>query len=392
MNVELREKIIKTNALACLDCGKCTSVCPVALFRYNGSVGTRFSPRMMLTKAVRQNYDDLFHDYDLWSCLTCRKCDLYCPSNIHYIDLIQFLRSSANDSGIDCGKCSHSRALQALSRIMTAKDLKPNRLDWVTEDLEISTDGDMLYFVGCAPYFDAFFTDLDLSVLDAARSSIAILNKLGISPVLLADERCCGHDLFWNGDVETFKRLAEHNVSAIKNAGIKTILFSCAECLNAFKKLYPENGFAIKAELKHMSQFLAEKISAGELELASSDKELTYHDPCRLGRHLDIYDAPRQVLSSNNDSHFYEMKQSGKRSLCCGVSAWMNCDITAKAIQKERLNQAMETGADVLAVACPKCQIHLICTQKYVPSNKNYEIEIRDISSITLERMKEKNE
>ncbi|MCH8068985.1 MAG: (Fe-S)-binding protein [Candidatus Marinimicrobia bacterium] len=387
MSSTLTESIKKTNAYACLECGKCTSVCPVALFRYNGSVGTRFSPRMMLTKAVRRNYDDLFHDYDLWSCLTCRKCDLYCPSNIHYIDLIQFLRSSATDSGIDCGKCSHSGALQALSRIMTAKDLKPNRLDWVTEDLEISTDGDMLYFVGCAPYFDAFFTDLDLSVLDAARSSIAILNKLGISPVLLDDERCCGHDLFWNGDVETFKRLAEYNVSAIKNAGIKTILFSCAECLNAFKKLYPENGFAIKAELKHMSQFLAEKISAGELELASSDKELTYHDPCRLGRHLGIYDEPRQVLSSNNDAHFYEMKQSGKRSLCCGVSAWMNCDITAKAIQIERLNQAKETGADVLAVACPKCQIHLICTLKNVPSNKNYEIEIRDISSITLERM-----
>lgn len=385
MNQDLTERVKRTNAYACLECGKCTSVCPVS--RYS----RQYSPRMLLNRTLRQDFDGLFQDYDLWSCLTCKKCDEVCLSGIHYIDLMQLLRSSAREQGFD-GKCSHADALQSLSRIMTSEQLQQNRLEWVAEDMQTATEGDILYFVGCAPYFDVFFSDLDISTLEAAESSIRILNRLGVSPVLLSDERCCGHDLLWNGDVENFKRLAEHNLNEIEQTGAKTILFSCAECLSAFKNLYPEYGFHVKAELKHMSQFLAEKLAAGELALAASNGDITYQDPCRLGRHLGIYDEPRQVLRSGaspqqDGDHFHEMKQSGKRSLCCGVSAWMNCDLTSKMIQTERLKQAHETGAEVLAVACPKCQIHLTCAMKDKAVNEKYGIRIRDISAITLERM-----
>lgn len=388
--VELREQVEKTNAFACIECGKCTSVCPVSLFRRNSSMNSHYSPRAMLTRAIRQKYESLFHDYDLWSCLACKRCDGYCPSNIQYIDLIQILRAGANRSGIE-GKCSHSGALQSLSRIMTSHKLKQNRLGWVTEDLKISEEGEFLYFVGCAPYFDAFFTDLDLSTLDAARSSVKLLNRLGISPTLLPNERCCGHDLFWNGNVKDFRRLAQETIKEIEKTGAKTILFSCAECLTAFKNLYPEQGFELDAEPKHMSQFLAEKLSENELKLSTSEMDVTYHDPCRLGRHLGIYEAPRQVLSSGT-SHFHEMRQHEKKSLCCGVSAWMNCDLTSKSVQVARLKQAKDTGAEVMAVACPKCQIHLVCTMKDKSIDRNYHIKIRDIASITLDRMVDETE
>ncbi len=381
MSSELTTKIKATNALACLECGKCTGVCPVSRF------SMQYSPRSLITKAVREDFDNLFADYDLWSCLTCKRCDAVCPSNIQYSELTQIIRVRAKDSGFH-GKCSHSGAMELLQNIMTMKDLKQNRLDWVTDDLEVADHGEILYFVGCAPYFDVFFTDLDLSILDAAKSSIKILNKLNITPVLISNERCCGHDLLWNGDVENFKMLAQHNLNEVNKTGAKTILFSCAECMSAFKNLYPEYGFTVQAELKHMSQFLAEKIGNGEIKLKEVNTDITFQDPCRLGRHLGIYDEPREALKANNDKHFHEMKQNNKGSLCCGVSAWMNCDMTSKEIQRERLKQASETGAEIMAVACPKCQIHLVCTMKDDIVKERYGINIKDISTITLEKIK----
>jgi Fe-S oxidoreductase len=381
MNMALQDQVKKTNAYACLECGKCTSVCPVSLH------SRQYSPRSLLTKAVRQNFDSLFQDYDLWSCLTCRRCDAVCPSNIQYSELTQVIRSNAKDSGFE-GKCSHSGAMDLLQRIMTTPNLNQKRLDWVDDSLEIAEQGDILYFVGCAPYFDLFFTDLDINILDAAKSSIKILNKLGIKPVLMADERCCGHDLLWNGDEENFKKLAQHNLNQIETTGAKTILFSCAECVSAFQNLYPKYGFNSKLKLQHMSQFLAENIESGTLKLKDPEKSMTFQDPCRLGRHLGIYDEPRQVLQTNDSNNFTEMKQNGKGALCCGVSAWMNCDITSKSIQTERLKQAHATGAELLAVACPKCQIHLTCTLKDVLVKDKYNIKIKDISAITLDRMK----
>lgn len=376
----LQDQIKKTNAYACLECGKCTSVCPVS------TSSRQYSPRSLLTRAVRKDYQSLFQDYDLWSCLTCKRCDQVCPSNIEFSDLNRILRNNAQDAGFH-GKCSHSGAMELLQRIMTTKKINQNRLDWVDKDLNIAAEGDVLYFAGCAPYFDVFFSELNLNILDSARSSIKILNRLGISPVLMADERCCGHDLLWNGDEENFLTLAKHNQEKINETGAKTILFSCAECLSAYKDLYPKYGINIKADLQHMSQFIAGKLSSGEIRLKDADVSVTYHDPCRLGRHLGIYDEPRKVLKTNGANNFVEMRQNQNGSLCCGVSGWMNCDITSKSIQITRLMQAKDTEADVLAVACPKCQIHLTCTMKDQDVKEKYGITIRDISAITLERM-----
>jgi len=227
MEVYLYDAIKKTNALACYECGKCTGVCPVSRFN------NQYSPRSLLTKAVRQEFDELFADYDLWSCLTCRRCDAICPANIKYINLQQLVRSGAQDAGFK-GQCSHAGAMESLQKIITNKELKQNRLGWVEEELKISEQGDVLYFVGCAPYHDVFYSELEMDLLDAPRSSIRILNKMGITPVVMPDERCCGHDLLWNGDVDNFKMLAEHNTNAIKETGAKTILFSCAEGLATF--------------------------------------------------------------------------------------------------------------------------------------------------------------
>lgn len=379
--MNLLEEVKKTNAFACLECGKCTSVCPVS--RYS----QQYSPRSLLNHSVKGEFDQLFQNYDLWSCLTCRRCDDVCISNIRYIDLTRMLRNQARGSVFQ-GRCSHAGALEMLQRIMTTPDLKQKRLDWVPADANIgTTEGEIVYFVGCSPYFDTFFTDLDLSLTDAAISSIRILNALDITPVLLPDERCCGHDLWWNGDVDNFRMLAEHNIRLLDDINPQTILFSCAECMSAFQNLYPENGFKIKADLLHISQFIAREMEKNSIQLNDNKDGITYQDPCRLGRHLGIYDEPRKVLSNNRSNGVEEMTPTGKGAMCCGVSAWMNCDGISKNIQVARLQQAQKTGADTMAVACPKCQIHFECTLKDQTIRDQYDIDIRDIATITWERM-----
>ena len=380
IHAELQEAVASSNALACLSCGKCTSVCPLATF------GRQYSPRINVTRTIRQDYDTLLSDPDLWSCLTCQKCDAYCPAGVSYLNLMAVLRSKARQNGFT-GECSHAGALQSLARLMVNPDLKQNRLDWLPEQLKTSREGDILYYVGCTPYFDALFTNLNLHTTQAAVSSIALLNELGIVPALMADERCCGHDLYWNGDVDNFRRLAEANCAAIENTGAKLVLFSCAECLSAFKNLYKEHGLGVSADLQHISEYLAGKVDSGDLILTGDDVMATYHDPCRLGRHLGIYEAPRKLLKPNGNNQLPEMSQNKGRALCCGVSAWMNCDTVSKSIQIERLKQARATGAEVLAIACPKCQIHLLCAQHDQGIGAQNAIEIRDIATIVLGRI-----
>ena len=147
----IKEIIKNTKAYHCLDCGKCTAVCPVALF--NGD----FSPRRLVGEAVTWE-DEVLKDCRIWSCLTCRMCHERCPSEVNFVEFIRQLRTDAREGGKE-GTCTHGGALQSLMRIMTAPNLHQNRVDWMTTDLKTSESSEYLYFVGCLPYFDLFFAD-----------------------------------------------------------------------------------------------------------------------------------------------------------------------------------------------------------------------------------------
>ena len=114
--------------------------------------------------------------------------------------------------------------------MQTAPRLAQNRLDRVTPELKVASQGETLYFVGCLTYFDAFFSDFNVSLNKIAVHTVKILNGLGIEPVVLADERCCGHDLIWSGDEEPFHKLRDLNMESFRKAGVKTIITACAEC------------------------------------------------------------------------------------------------------------------------------------------------------------------
>lgn len=272
-------------------------------------------------------------------------------------------------------------------KIMTRTALQQNRMEWVNQELQLADKGEVLYFVGCLPYFDALFTDLGVETLTIARGAIKILNRLGVKPVVLENERCCGHDLYWSGDTEAARRLAQHNVEEIRGTDAKLVLFTCAECYRTFKVDYPMLLGPLDFQVTHISEYLAGRIPELGKLAARSERLVTYHDPCRLGRHLGIYDPPRAVITALPGLQLREMAKHSDTAICCGTSAWLSCDRYSKAIQTMRLASARATGAELMITTCPKCHIHFTCAMKSQDYPEEARIEVKDLTAVVADAL-----
>jgi len=376
-SVESIHSILKrTKALYCQECGKCSSSCPIT------RLDPSYSPRLAVEKALMGLEDAVLTDKGLWSCLTCYLCRQRCPLDIEYDELIRTCRSKAATNGI-FGNCSHEGVLYSLSRLMADPKTTQERLNWVPEGADFAKTGDVLYYVGCLPYFNVVFDDIGVNHIEIAQSMMKILNAAGIKPVLLKDERCCGHDLSFAGDQENFERLAKMNMTAIKKSRVSTVVATCPECYRTLKIDYSELLGKPKFEVLHASEFLANLIENGKLKFNGKlDKKVSYQDPCRLGRHMGVYDSPRKVITSIPGVELIEMERNRQNALCCGVSAWLGCGKHSKQMQMERLAEAKSTKADLLVTACPKCQIHLNCalSEKLPVKKEDVAIETCDLS------------
>jgi Fe-S oxidoreductase len=266
-------------------------------------------------------------------------------------------------------------------RLMANPAINQRRLEWLSGEYRTSDQSNVLFFVGCAPYFEHIF-DFEAKTVDIARDSLKVLNFFGIEPRLLPNEKCCGHDLLWTGDLDTFERLAEQNAAMIREAEVSKIIFSCPECYRTFKKDYSDY-VDIDCELQHISEFVAERIGQ-DGALRQIKKRVTYHDPCRLGRHLGIYEPPRRVLQAIPGIELVEMEQNREESLCCGTSAFTNCGAGSKQILAERLLEAKATGAETMVTTCPKCQIHFQCAMVSKGEEKGANIEIEVTNLVNL--------
>ena len=351
--IELTQKQIDY----CMECGVCTGSCPVS------RVLPQFSPRQMIKRAMEELDGDLTRTQEIWACLSCERCSNRCPVEIDFPGFIRSFRRKARGLG-NLPLESHHGMLQSIVDLQV-DDIQQHRTTWADGLGSFAESGDYFYFVGCLPYFDVIFNYLDISPLESARGVLTLLNKMGITPVISNDERCCGHDAFWSGNEETFHRLAERNLEMIKSSGAKTVIFSCPEGYTTFKEHYPKYFGELPFEVIHMTELLSRELpGAGQSFKPSTNGSLTYHDPCRLGRGAGLYEQPRDLLKLIPETRVLEMGRNRENSLCCGTSAWMECSNCSMAMRVERLDEALQTGAKTLITACPKCQIHLTCTQR----------------------------
>jgi Fe-S oxidoreductase len=369
-----------TGAFDCVECGKCTTVCPVAKY------DTEFAPRTIVLRATEGQVQNLSTDKDIWTCITCEQCNSMCPYKVDYSGFIRGLRSEA--AALDNEPvCSQGGIMQAVMRVMANGDFKQNRLGWVTEDLKVADKGEVFFFTGCAPYFDSIFKDREMNLSGIPQAVVKIMNKAGIIPAVSNDEVCCGHDLNWTGDEAALQKLMKKNVETIKASGAKKVVFSCPECMRTFDLDYQELMGDMEFEMVHISEFVDELIKDGKLKLKKNAKKLTFQDSCRLGRHMGIYDQPRDALKASEGTEIVEMENNRDKALCCGVSAWATCDEISRKLQVERLKEAKRTGADCLVTGCYKCLIHLSCAQEnktQVPKEQ-IDIPIKDLSVVIAE-------
>ena len=206
----------------------------------------------------------------------------------------------------------------------------------------------------------------------------------------MGDEVCCGHDFLWSGDRETFLSLAKRNVKAIREKGVTKMIVSCAECFRTLKVDYQEDEVGLSIDIVHASEFFLEKMEGGSLRIPSAkvNGKVTYHDPCRLSKHMGITSAPRDLLNRVEGLELVEMPHSGARSVGCGTSLWMNCGWISKDMQVARLREAIDTGSRTLLTACPNCMIHFRCAMNETGGDQDLEIEVKDIVTLLSESIK----
>jgi len=365
----------------CMECGVCTGSCPVAMDLEG------FSPRNMIKRTLGEEENRFIMSKDIWACLSCSRCSDRCPVGIDFPAFIRTFRKKARQAG-NLPQLSHHGMFHTITNIQ-ATGLRQNRRQWAEQAGRISEKGEYFYFTGCIAYYNAAFKYLDLDMIDSAKNNIFMLNRLGIEPVVSNDECCCGHDAFWSGDDETFKKLAAQNLEAIAASGAKTVIFGCPEGYSMFREAYSEEFGPLPFEIMHITQFLAERLENSGIGFSDREgRTITFQDPCRLGRRSGVFDAPRKLLELVQGARLEEMEHNRENAICCGTTAWMECSSCSKAMQKKRLDEAKQTGAQILVTACPKCQIHLTCAKK----NTDQDIEIMDLGSFLAANIKQDTE
>lgn len=369
----------------CFQCGMCTSSCPIGeIFSLN--------PHQMARLTTFGASKQILEENVLKSCLTCRICQEYCPQGVDFIEFIKLARKISIDQGFVYDE-PHDNILTIISEIQ-ANELNGFKLssDLFPDEYEISKKGKVAYFFGCLPILDVVFDNLEIDLMKIAQNAIKILNKvLEKPPVIIENIKCCGHDALWKGHFEIFKKLAEHNVNEINKLGVDTIITTCAECYRTLKKDYPKYIKDANFNVIHLSELIAEKIKNNQLSFSESSNQIvTYHDPCRLGRHMNVYSPPREVLAHMEEYgiNFNEMERSQENSPCCGVSCFLNCNDISRALQLDRIIEAKKV-ANSLVTTCPKCQIHYICMlqDKKEKAFEELEIDVSDLTNLIAELM-----
>jgi heterodisulfide reductase subunit D len=235
--------------------------------------------------------------------------------------------------------------------------------------------------------------DVTHDAAQATRDAVRLLNGLGVRPRLFAAERPSGHDLHYTGEDEAFARLARLNAAALRATGARRAVFSCPETMHAYRDLYPRAlGEPLGVECVHLVTLFAEAVRGGSVTFRKPVEEeppVAYHDSCRMGRALGLYEEPRRVLAAAG-ARLIELEHARSEALCCGVGAWQRCDPTSRQLRTARLGEARAAGAAVLISPCARCTTHFICQLCHdgaAPAPHSGETKIVDLATYLVSRL-----
>ncbi|MBT9160488.1 MAG: (Fe-S)-binding protein [Dehalococcoidia bacterium] len=356
----------------CYQCGLCSGTCPWNLVR-------SFIVRRMIHQAQLGLVD--FESEEVWRCVTCGACVKRCPRGVEIIDIMRALRRVIAEVGVAKVPDSLRISVKNISSLGNPQgEAREKRGEWARDrDIKMFTKGtELLYLSCCVPAYDRKSRRIALATTD-------ILKKAGIDFGILGEkESCCGESVRKSGSETVFQSLAKSNIEAFKKSGVERIMVSSPHCYHSFKNEYPE--FGGKFEVTHATQYLWELIKEKKIEFNRElKKRVAYSDPCYLGRHNDIYDAPRDVLKSIPGLELVELPDFRQQAICCGGGGgriWMDTP-KRERFSDLRLEQALELGADVLAVACPYCMLNF--DDSVLTMGKEGLIEIKDIVELVQE-------
>ncbi len=385
---------------ACTMCGRCTSVCPAnttgkpldprEIVLKLGEVAARtaaapISPPVGVDGAITVTSDNVFERItaeELWSCTTCRACDEICPVDIEIVDKIldmrRYLSLMEADFPSELGKAyiSLENSSNVYGMGQATRGDWTDQLDFPVKVLgEPGVEAEYLYWVGCAGSFD----DRNRKVTIATAR---LLNAAGVDFAILGpQELCTGDPARRTGNEYVFQGLALQNIETLNDLGITKIITQCPHCFNTLGNEYPQ--FGGEYDVIHHSELLASLVAEGRLTPVAGDATITFHDPCYLGRHNDVYVPPRDVLDLVGNQ--IEMPRNGTSSFCCGAGGgrFFLEEQIGKKVNIERSEEALATGASIIATGCPFC---FVMMDDGVKELGNEDVQVQDISMILASR------
>ncbi|MFC0105486.1 (Fe-S)-binding protein [Kibdelosporangium aridum] len=354
----------------CTECGRCQSQCPA----WNS--GKPLSPKNVVMSLREHAYLRLDENTDvldlalvgdvvepeaLWSCTTCGACVEQCPVDIehvdHIVDMRRFQVQVAHEfpaayervfAGLD--KEGNPYGRDASTRLAWLEQI-PGHVPVVGRDVEDLDDVDYLFWIGCSGAFGGATAPVTKAVLE-------LFEKAQVSYAILPNESCSGDSARRAGNEQLFRKLATANITVLEEARAKTIVTMCAHCFNTIGNEYPQLGG--NYTVVHHTQLLNRLVRQGRLNPKPTDdaEPVTYHDPCYLGRHNQVYDPAREMLGAIPGLELREMPRHRENALCCGAGGaqvWLGPELDT-SINAMRLTEAAQTGARKVATACPYCK------------------------------------
>lgn len=386
------------DAYACIQCNRCQDVCPAA------ATGKALSPaaleinkRMELNELARRGTGFERGEQSprpllafalsaeaAWACTTCGACMEVCPTqNEQMLDIVDVRRHQVMIEGEF--PMQLQTAFRGMERASNPWGIgQEKRLDWA-DGLAVSTieenpEPDVLYWVGCAASYDP-------QSQKTARAFVQLLTRAGVNFAVLGKKECCTGDTARRaGNEYLYRQLADQNVATLTQVRPKLIVATCPHCMNTIGKEYRQIGGDFK--VMHHTEYLESLVAEGRLVTEAGSAAVTYHDPCYLGRHGGVYDAPRNALRVlTND--FVELQRSRENSFCCGAGGgqfWKEEEAGAERVSDNRYREAQGQLAghgegSVLAVGCPFCKSMLEST----PGKGDVGIAVKDVAELLLE-------